>query len=484
MTWRINLGLFLAWPAMLAAQPEVPSAAELAAARADEADQLFALLLEEGDPEDLLYRILIHAGEQELADATRYLLITRALEHAVQTGRLVIAMDSLMALSASFQVDAYELKSQTLLRFAEVGTLPASVLCCNYLELATQAAGAESDARMLAAWQQALTTAGQDPHLVAWVRWRKRELNDLHRAWRELAGPMASSAQLGQYLCFYRGDWQAGVPLLSDADTPGPLRVVAKKRAVSVLRTDLSAGERASLGDAWLARASPRRRADKMPALAEANIRRRALHWYRLAWPELTGARKARVLRQIGKLEDHLAENLGLGRIRFLENEDLGQMLLAGGEWQIVRRRLVGLSGSETCSASSRHLYSSISAVTVRGGILSRGNLNFRLAVGDLKLIFNWELAPENHFYYGGQRTVTTPHAMTWRKQHQLNIRQFGAEIVVFLDDKEIYRVAGELAGAVSVYPALGSEIFVREILIDGEIDTSEELVSVPEGLR
>ena len=43
-----------------------------------------------------------------------------------------------------------------------------------------------------------------------------------------------------------------------------------------------------------------------------------------------------------------------------------------------------------------------------------------------------------------------------------------GARCHVCVDDQHLYTVPGSLAGTVSVYPALGSEIFVREILVSG----------------
>jgi hypothetical protein len=50
-------------------------------------------------------------------------------------------------------------------------------------------------------------------------------------------------------------------------------------------------------------------------------------------------------------------------------------------------------------------------------------------------------------------------------------VRQLGTEVVLFVDCRVAFRGAGTLAGAVSVYPALGSEIFVAEIAVTGEVD-------------
>ena len=55
-----------------------------------------------------------------------------------------------------------------------------------------------------------------------------------------------------------------------------------------------------------------------------------------------------------------------------------------------------------------------------------------------------------------------------------------GQQCHVCVDDEHLWTVPGGLRGTVSVYPALGSEIFVREILIDGEPDG---LVDAPIGV-
>ena len=51
--------------------------------------------------------------------------------------------------------------------------------------------------------------------------------------------------------------------------------------------------------------------------------------------------------------------------------------------------------------------------------------------------------------------------------------------VEVCIDGVHWWTAPGRLRGTVTVYPALGSEIFVREILIDGELDG---LVEAPRG--
>ncbi|MHC5063441.1 MAG: hypothetical protein ACYTG5_05650 [Planctomycetota bacterium] len=463
------------------AQAELPTPIELIAAQDEQADQLFRMLETYADKQDLIYRLLIHAGEHEMSAAAKYLLINRALETATQAKLFVPALDALMALEASFKIDAYERFSETLNHFAASETVAPSLLCMAFLELAERSAESEQDARMRLALKEAREKARKDPQLLRWIRVRERELGQLHAAYQELAGPKASKSELAQYLCFYRGDWQQGLPHLSDADLPGPLRPVETKQAGA---PKLDADQKVKIADAWLFRASKRGGAADLPELAVQNLQRQALHWYRLAWSDLASSRADRVRRQMDRLEDELNADSGLGHIQFATAYDMQQMVFSGPGWQVGRRGLVGDSAGGPTQASSRHGYTAIRSVTIRGGILSKNSFNFRFAVGDLMVIFNWELAPENHFYFASQRTVRAPQALSRGKEHDIRVRQIGEEVILFVDGKALYRTRGELSGAVSVYPSHGSEIFVREILVEGDLDGTQEFTAPPHGLR
>lgn len=466
---------------LLPSQAELPTQIELIAAQDEQSDQLFAILETYAEKQDLIYRLLIHAGEHEMSPAAKYLLLNRALETATEAQLFVPALDSLMALEASFKVDAYQLFSETLANFASKQTVPPSLLCNAFLQLAERSAEGEETARMRLAIKEAERVAGEDAHLLRWVAGKREKLQQLHQAYQELAGPEASKSELAQYLCFYRGDWQQGLAHLSDADLPGPLRPVESKQ---VGAAQIDAGSKVKIADAWLFRASKRGGSADLPALAVENLKRQALHWYRLAWDDLASSRADRVRRQMDRLEDELNADSGLGHIQFANGDDMRQMVFSGPGWTVGRRGLVGDSAAGPTQASSRHGYTAIRSVTIRGGILSKNSFNFRFAVGKLMVIFNWEHAPENHFYFGKVRHIRAPQALSRGKEHDIRVRQIGKEVLLFVDGKELYRTRGDLSGAVSVYPALGSEIFVREILVEGDLDGTQELTAPPHGLR
>lgn len=111
--------------------------------------------------------------------------------------------------------------------------------------------------------------------------------------------------------------------------------------------------------------------------------------------------------------------------------------------------------------------------VLIRGGIRSANGLNFRCKVGDVNLLLNWEVADENHLWLNGQRFAVSPRRLEQGKEHTVAIFAEGLRCDVYIDGERVWTadLPSQLAGTITVYPALGSEICVREILIDGDPD-------------
>ncbi len=110
-------------------------------------------------------------------------------------------------------------------------------------------------------------------------------------------------------------------------------------------------------------------------------------------------------------------------------------------------------------------------------GPIKRSSTNFRIGVGTINLIFNWEMADENHYRNGEDCTVQKGHALTPGKEHTIVVEQVGAGVVVSVDGKPIYTTQATLDGTVTVYPAHGSEISVSDIDIEGLGDPGRKVL-------
>jgi hypothetical protein len=143
------------------------------------------------------------------------------------------------------------------------------------------------------------------------------------------------------------------------------------------------------------------------------------------------------------------------------------------GAWRVEDSEAVGTSPGKgvTCELTYDKHFKSIRKVLIQGRIVGPRNENFRLAVGPIHLIFNWELADQNHFRNGRARTVLPGHALTAGKTHSIAVSQEKECVVVSVDNREVYRTEATLAGTVTLQAAEGSTIAVSRIVIDGDVD-------------
>jgi hypothetical protein len=182
----------------------------------------------------------------------------------------------------------------------------------------------------------------------------------------------------------------------------------------------------------------------------------------------------------VTRCTEALATAAGITRFRPGDGLLLDRWIFANGTWTLHDDGLHGACTGTENFATLRHRYGSVRSVVVRGGIRSADGCNFRCKVGDVNLLLNWEVAAENHLWLRGTRFAKAPPALQVGKEHTLLFVQAGTAVHVCIDDRLWWTVQNaSLSGTITVYPALGSEIFVREILIDGE---PEGLVTGPVG--
>ena len=158
-------------------------------------------------------------------------------------------------------------------------------------------------------------------------------------------------------------------------------------------------------------------------------------------------------------------------RIRFLTKDVLQHFHAPDTKaWRIRNRQIVGTSTGPTPHLTYDKYFKSFRKVLIRGRIVPPSKRNFRLSVGQINLIFNWEMANQNHYRNDHDVTIAEGHALTPGKMHSIVISQDEEHAVVSVDEHEVYRTETNLAGTVTVYPA-GSTIALSEMLIDGDVD-------------
>jgi hypothetical protein len=100
-----------------------------------------------------------------------------------------------------------------------------------------------------------------------------------------------ANLQVGQFLCFMKGDWAAGLPLLAKT-TDAKIKALALKD----LDAPKDAAGRVELADSWW------ELAEGLPKFEKTEVRLRAVTWYKQALGDLTGLTKTRVEQRIAEM--------------------------------------------------------------------------------------------------------------------------------------------------------------------------------------
>ncbi len=262
----------------------------------------------------------------------RYMLLREARDLATQLGDVDTAARAVDELAKTFAVDGPALKLAVLGKIAvkEPDAARSAARAC--LALIPDAVRAENfeTATAAVARAEAFAKAAQDVALASKVAETKAEVGSLKaeaaRVKPLLEKPGEGDAEaIGRYLCFVKGDWDAGIPHLI-AGAKGPVKAAAEKEALKpqdpVAQLDLA--------DAWWEVAAK----EKSPWRRE-RIQGRVRTWIDLAAPSATGLLKVRSQKRLEELE-----SLQPGYVNLLRLVDPARDAVTGS-WKLDDGKLV-----------------------------------------------------------------------------------------------------------------------------------------------
>jgi formylglycine-generating enzyme required for sulfatase activity len=298
----------------LAAQPKTPVPDEQAQQTAKKAaGELFAERFKQAkttaEKTVLATDMMDAAGRVQAGSADQYVLLKIARDVAAATGDAATALQAVERLLEQFDDSAAELIGDTLLTAARQATTSTQhkAVAEAALSIGEKLADAdqyETALRLCEAARSSAQRAKLFPlakELTARIEETKRQQllsEDYRKALSVLddkpTDPAANLAA-GRHLCFVKGDWKRGVPMLalgSDA--------ALKAAAIKDLRGATKAEEQAAIGDAWWDLAETKQGEER------DMLRLRAGFWYRQAGPKLAeglvGLKIKQRLADIGKL--------------------------------------------------------------------------------------------------------------------------------------------------------------------------------------
>ena len=250
----------------------------------------------------LAKKLLGKADETTDDPVSRFVLLRLARDIATQAIDGRTAYQAIDAMAESFQVDALEMKTVVLTKGASTAQKPAhhKVIAGEALKLADQAVSEDNFTAADKLGKLALAEARRagDKDLVSEVQGRIAKSIDRAKAYenvKEARAALEKTPQdpeanlvVGKYLCFMKGDWDEGLPMLA-LGKDEILKALAKQE----IEGAASSTEQVKLGDGWWSLA------EKQEGTVKKQTQGRAGYWYQKALPGLSGLIKAKVEKRL-----------------------------------------------------------------------------------------------------------------------------------------------------------------------------------------
>ena len=214
----------------------------------------------EADKQALAKKLLRSADDTKDDPAGKFVLLRLARDIAVQAADGETAFQAVDAMAESFLADALEMKAAVLTKFAHVAKTPVQhkSLSQQALKLSREAFSHNNYSIAGQLGELALAEARQagDKNLSTEAQSQIGEAANGAKAYEEVkAAKMtlektpddpAANLVVGKYLCFFKGEWDQGLPMLA----------LGKDDALKALATQELAGaassvEQANLADGW-----------------------------------------------------------------------------------------------------------------------------------------------------------------------------------------------------------------------------------------
>jgi hypothetical protein len=264
--------------------------------------EVFADQLADASPaarRKLAQKLLAQAEQSSDAPVDRFVLLAAAIDAAVEGGTLPIAFAAADTMGAAFQVDPLAVKAEKVAKMnPKVGSDSAAENVAAGLDVADRLSAADDyagAARLLASLQPLAAADGQ---LRAQVQQGMRALTATRVAREQVAKHLdklkitpddpAANLAVGQFLCFNKGDWAAGLQNLSRGSDPKLKRLAEQE----LLNPD-TAEAQGALADAWWDLSATAAAPHKSP------IQSHAAEWYERALPGLKGLGKAKAEKRL-----------------------------------------------------------------------------------------------------------------------------------------------------------------------------------------
>jgi hypothetical protein len=262
-----------------------------------------------------LAKKLLQAGIDEQKDMSgRYALFMLAKETAIEGSDLDDAFNAVDEANKTYQIDGIKMKSDAALAAAKAvrSNEQRKAFVTQILSLVNQAVMTDRYdlARPLSDLALASARMLNDPALLKQTVAEVRQVADAESGYADVKKAKAvldqkptdpdANLKFGKFVCFFKSDWQAGLPMLALGNDAG-LKSLAEKE----LTGTASADDQLMLGDGWWDVAN------KQKGNVRIRILRHAESWYAQSISTLQGLAKTRTENRMKEIV-RIVEEAGL----------------------------------------------------------------------------------------------------------------------------------------------------------------------------
>ena len=382
--------------------------------------------------------------------AALWVMYREAQDTAVQVCDVPTILASIEGAAVYFDIDALAMKNAALSAAGKNGRTPDdfSALTRAMLALSDEFVAADqydiADKTAAAALLAARKT--NDVPLTLKATNRTREVAEAKTRFQGMKGSLATLAKnpddpaanndMGQLLCFVKGNWELGVRFLVKGSDPALKALAEKEMAMSLQPMD-----QVALGDGWWDLAEK----EKSP-LRKSQMQVHARGFYEAALPGLTSLQRIKVEKRL-----EVVEPANPGAINLIRMIDLNKDVVAG-IWKLSGDKL---SSDSSQAARVEFPYEPPAEYDLKMVFIRNdGTTDVFATLSKDRRAFNWSMgAGQDHYGFGMYKSywvadaaspaaISIPNAITNGKVHTALVQIRKDALKGFLDGKLIKELA------------------------------------------
>jgi len=309
----------------------------------------------------LVAEIRSTALETKTDPVGQYAMLRMARDMSAHLGDYAMAEETINEMSERFDIDPLAMRSKAIVRAmtAKVPGDQRAKVARVGLELAKEFHQADRYKEALTVITAASRASARlkDSQLVADAKQMAVESRAMAKKYSAVRRALetlktnpddpAANTSVGKYLCFVKGDWQRGLPMLAKGDD-AKLKDLATKEQGGTADTK----EQVSLAGAWWDVGNEKANRSYREILPHAGI------WYRKALPQLTGLEKAKVEKRLNAIEKSMASKRArrgaattvIEEIYLDDVQEESHRTLNSGGWTFGKHGWLGVKGGSRVS--------------------------------------------------------------------------------------------------------------------------------------